>query len=88
MRVHKVLCVCLKRALLFYEKLVGDLESHGSEIDTYDPRVANKTVYGDPLTIMWYVEDLKISHVDKKVILSTILWLESVYSKMHGTCGE
>ena len=27
-------------------------------------------------------------HVDRKVISDTILWLESIYGEMHGTCGK
>ena len=65
--------------------MVGDLESHGFKINPYDPCVANKKVYGNQLTTPWHVGDLKISQVDRKLVSSTILWLESVYGKMHGT---
>ena len=40
--LQKALYGCLKSALLFYEKLVGDLEAYGFRINPYDPRVANK----------------------------------------------
>ena len=45
-RLQKALYVCIKRALLFYEKLVGDMEAYGLRINTYYPCVANKMVGG------------------------------------------
>ena len=50
--------------------------------------MANKTVGGKQLTIMWHVDNLKISHIDRKVVSDTILWLESIYDEMHGTRGK
>ena len=88
MRLQKALYGCLKSALLFYEKLTGDLESHGSERNPYYLCVMNKRVDGKQLNFTWHVDDLKISHVDKKFVSSTILWLESVYGKIHGTRGN
>ena len=43
---------------------------------------------GKQLTITWHMDDLKISHVNKKVVLDTIVWLESIYGKMHRTRGK
>ena len=77
--------VCLKNVLLLYKKLVDDLESHGFEINPYGQCVENKIVEGNQLMITWHAENLKILHVDRKVLLSTILWLEPVYNKMNGT---
>ena len=47
----------------------------------------NKTVDGKQLTITWNVDNLKTSHIDRKLVLRTILWLELVYGDMHGTRG-
>ena len=84
-RAHKALYGFLKSALLFYNKLVSDLESHGFEIKPYNPSVAEKTLDRDQLTITRHVNNLKISHIDRKFILSTILWMSSVYGKIHST---
>ena len=73
--------------LLFYKKLVSDLESNVFEINPYDTCVLNKTLDGKQLTITCHMENLKTSHIDRKFVLSTILWLESVYGEMHGTHG-
>ena len=40
------------------------------------------------MTITWHVYDLNISHVDRKVVSDTIIWLEFIYGKMHGTGGK
>ena len=43
----------MKAALLFYQKFVGDLMSIGLELNTSDPYVANKTINGKQLTLVW-----------------------------------
>ena len=57
--IQNKLCSCLESTLLFYEKLVGDLESHGFKINPYNPYVENKTVGEKQLTITWHVDNLK-----------------------------
>ena len=78
-RLHKALYGCLKRALLFYEKLVGDLEAYGFKINPYDPCVADKMIGGKELTVIWHVDDLKISCVNANEVTKMIQWLESEY---------
>ena len=41
-------------------------------LNPYDTCVANKIVNGKKLTILWYVDDVKISHVDEEVVEATI----------------
>ena len=69
----------LRSALLFYKKLRKDLESQGFVVNPYDPCVANKIVNGKQLTVVWHVDDLKLSHVDLKVIDQMIEWLKKKY---------
>ena len=57
--IHKELYGCLKSALLFYEKIVGDLETYGLKINPYDPCVVKKMIVGKQLTVCWHVDDLK-----------------------------
>ena len=71
--------------MLFYEKMFGDLEVREFEINPYDPCVSNNTVEGEQLRITWHMEDLKILLIDRRVVLDTIIWMESIYSDMHGT---
>ena len=45
-QIHKALYGLLRSALLFYQKLVRDLEVFGFKINPYDPCVANNIVNG------------------------------------------
>jgi hypothetical protein len=69
----------LRSALLFYRKLVADLESNGFKLNPYDACVANKTVNGKQMTICWHVDDLKVSHMDPAEITKFCNWLSETY---------
>ena len=63
-RLLNALYGLLKAALLYYRKFVADIKSIGFELNPYDRCVANKMVNGKQLTLVWHVDDLKVSHVD------------------------
>ena len=86
--LQKAMCGYLKNLLIFYEKLVDELELYVFEMNPYDPCIENKSVDGKQLIIRWHMDDIKLSPVDKKVFLSTILCMELVYGEMHGTRGK
>ena len=69
----------LTSALLFYKKWCGDLIKCRYKIIPYDPCMANKFINGKQHTVMWHVDDLKISHVDKKVNDEFIKWVDELY---------
>jgi hypothetical protein len=50
--------------------------------------VANKVINGAQMTIVWHVDDLKISHKSEKILDQEIKWLESVYGALTGTKGN
>ena len=64
--LSKALYVMLKAALLFYKRLIFDLEEMGFVINPHDPCVANMMVNGEQITVCWHVDDLKISHRDEE----------------------
>ena len=66
-------------ALLFYQKFGGELMMIGFELNPYDPRVANKTINGKQLTLIWNVDDIKAIHVEAKVVTSMAKWLRKTY---------
>lgn len=39
-------------------------------------------VHGKQLTVIWHVDDLKISHVSKNVITRMITWLDCTYVRL------
>jgi hypothetical protein len=43
--------------------------------------VANKIIDGEKCTIIWQVDDLKISHVEPKVVEDVITLLEREFGK-------
>ena len=77
--MQKALYGMLKSALLFYKKLVGDLEGAGFKLNPYDPCVANKIVNSTQMTVIWHVDDLKISHKNPEAVTKVIKYLDSIY---------
>jgi hypothetical protein len=72
LRLQNALYGMMKSALLFYRKLVPDLQEMGFEINPYDPCVANKMVYGTQMTIRWHVDDSMISHLSQNKIMKIV----------------
>jgi hypothetical protein len=57
----KALYRLFRSALLFYNKLVADLERDGFVLNPYNSCVANKVLNGKQMTVCWHVDDLKVS---------------------------
>ena len=72
-KMQKAMYGLLRSALLFYLKLQKDLEEFGFEINDYDPYVANKMVNGSQMTVVWHVDDLKVSHREGREITKLLL---------------
>jgi hypothetical protein len=70
-------------ALLYYKKFVKSLMKQGYKINPYDGWVANKMVKGKQITICFHVNDCKISHESRKVIVDTIDWLQAEYESIY-----
>ena len=77
----KALYGTLKAALLFWKLLSSKLVEWGFEINPYDWCVANKMVDGKQCTILWHVDDLKISHVDSDVVTKIISTINQEFGK-------
>jgi hypothetical protein len=78
-KMQKALYGLLRSALLFYRRLVGDLERNGFIINPYDPCVANKQVGASQMTVCWHVDDLKVSHADAEEVTRFGEWLNATY---------
>jgi hypothetical protein len=78
-KMQKAIYRLLRSALLFYKKLVSNLESTGFKVNPYNPCIANKTVNGIQMTVCWHVDDLKVSHVDPKEVTKFGEWLSKTY---------
>jgi hypothetical protein len=66
---------------LFWKKLSSVLISWGFKINPYGTCVANKTIYGSQCTILWHVDDLKISQADAAEATKTIEMLSAEFGK-------
>jgi Reverse transcriptase (RNA-dependent DNA polymerase) len=82
LRLTKALYGTLQAALLFWKDLSGALAKWGFELNEYDRCVANKTINGKQCTILWHVDDLKISHVDEAVVSKILEILNERYGKI------
>jgi hypothetical protein len=85
----KLLVICnnaiygtMMAGLLYYEKFTASLESKGFTMNPYDPCVWNKILKGKQLTIVFHVNDCKLSHVDLKALDETIEWLHQEYASI------
>ena len=91
-KLSKALYGMLRAALLFYKILRSDLENMGSEINPYDPCLANTMVNSHQMTICWHVEDLKVSHKDDNAVTALAEKLAELYGPKttvsHGKVHE
>jgi hypothetical protein len=67
-KLRKSLYGTLQVALLFWKLLSDTLIDWGFKLNDYNKCVANKTINGKQCTIIWRVNNLKISHVENKVV--------------------
>jgi hypothetical protein len=84
----KALYGCIKSTLLWYNLFTEALKGMGFILKPYDTCVANKVTHGKQCTIYWYVDDLKISHVDPSVVDGVIAKIEKRLGKMVVTRGS
>jgi len=70
--LKKALYGTLQAALLFWRLLSSKLQEWGYVINPYDWCVANKIRNGAQCTIVWHVDDLKISHVSPDMVTDVI----------------
>jgi Reverse transcriptase (RNA-dependent DNA polymerase) len=77
----KALYGTIRAARLFWEKLSKKLQEWGFQCNQYDSCVANKTVNGKQLTVAWHVDDLKVSHVETKVVDEFLEQMEEEFGK-------
>ena len=85
----QLICQCLNAiygamiaSLLYYRKFTKSIVDEGFEINPYDPCVANKIVDGNQMTILYHVDDCKLSHVDSKANDNMIDWLRKNYESI------
>ena len=71
-KAKKAIYGTLEASLLFWGKLSKSLEEMGYQRNEYDWCVMNRIIDKTQCTILWYLDDLKTSHVDPAVIYSIL----------------
>ena len=84
----KALYGCMQSTLLWFKLFTSTLKYMGFDINPYDTCVANNVINGKQCTLCWYVDDLKISHIEQAVIDHIIKKIEERYGKMTVTHGN
>ena len=84
----KALYGMLRSALMFYRKLVKDLEEYGFEINPYNPCLSNKMVNGSQMKVVWHVDDLKVSQRSEFEITRFTDDLISIYGGLSSSRGK
>jgi hypothetical protein len=74
--------------LLWYELFANTLQKLGFKINPYDKCVANKVINGHQCTIVWHVDDVKVSHKDKNVVSEIIKEIEKHFGKVVTVRGK
>ena len=87
-QLDRALYGCVQSALLWYELYSTTLINMGFKLNPYDLCVANAMINDKQCTIVWYVDDNKVSHVEKRVVDSIIKKIESKFGKMSQTRGN
>ena len=85
-----VLYVCLlnvlygiiRVALLYYKHFVCNITVIGFKLNLYNPCDANKIMQGEQLTIVWHVDDLKVSHKKYAFMSHMAKWLKVKYEQI------
>jgi hypothetical protein len=80
-KLKKAIYGTLKAALPFWRLLSDVIQEMGFKITPYDECVANKSIEGFMCTIIWHVDDLKISHKYLHVV-------SDIISKLSATFGN
>jgi len=88
LRLDRALYGCVKSALLWYNLFAETLVELGFKINPYDACVANAIINNKQCTIAWYVDDMKISHMEQAVVDDIIEKIEDKFGKMKVTRGK
>ena len=78
----------MQSAILWYDTFKNFLEGIGFKMNRYDPCVVNIEVDRKQCTIYWYVDDMKISHMDHQAVDDIISKIEDEFGKMTVTRGK
>ena len=92
MELLKALYSTLRAARLFWQELSKQLiDVWGFTPNKYDDCVVNKTINSHQMTVVWCVDDLKVSHINVKEVDKLILQMEEAFgadAPLSVSCGK
>ena len=88
LRILQALYGCIGSALLWYDLYATTLKDLGFKINSCDRCVANKIINGKQCTLVWYVDDKKLSNVDPKVVDNILDILKGYFRDLVITRGS
>ena len=62
----------MKAAHLYYQHFVRDIKFKGFQLNPYHPCIANKIVDNTSLTLVWHMDNIKISYMKESVVTEMI----------------
>ena len=81
--IRKAMYGTLNASLLFWQKLSGTLrDDMGFVVNPYDWCTMNKLINGKQCTILWHVDDIKVSHVDPQVVTDVLKEINDWYGEI------
>ena len=76
----KALYGTLRAACFFWQKLSKQLiDEWGFTPNKYDDCIVNKMINGHQMTVVWHVDDLKVSHVDAMEVEKFVRQMETTF---------
>ena len=88
LEIFSALYRCIESALRRYELYSESLHKEGFVINLYDTCVANNMINGKQCTIVWYVDDSNVSHVDPEVVSEVINLMKKYVGDLSITRGK
>ena len=86
-RVLSALYGCIESAMLWHELYSSTLQLMGFELNPYDKCVVNKIINGKQCTIVFYVDNNKVSHADPTVVTKVMEQIASHFGELSITRG-
>ena len=78
----------MESALLWCDIYSNNLKLQGLLINPYDRCMANSTIQDKQCKIVWYVDDSKLSHIDKEVNTKVIETISKIFGNLIVSRGN
>ena len=88
LRLIKALYGCMEYALLWYDLYSKTLKSQGLLINPYYRCMKNSTIQDNQCTILGYVDNNKVSHVDEEVNTKVVEKISEHFGSLTVSRGD